>query len=244
MEKKKINVKIHPDLLKAWSVPTSMRVLVCDHTFDINDWNKIGIGGDMVLRGGPDCWNTRFLKPITIDEVELELMDGCYYSPTPEYHGFFKILKKDNIELLGETLYFRTPFSCLLPKGCCGTCYGEHSPKPGNIIPEFKYENPVLIIAKDIEERFYNRKYTGEYVFKLLTMDKPIGCFFCIVNNPDDIDSISDFLNVRKYGSDIPSDIYARPQLKYVIKCYSTDCEVSVEDNLLCLKRIESENDL
>lgn len=236
MEKKKINVKMHPDLVKAWSVPTSMRVLVCDHTFDNNDWNKIGIGGDMVSRDCPDC-GSKNLSPVTIDEVELELMDGCYYSPSPEYKGFLKVLRKDDSGLLGETLYFRTPFRCLLPKGYCGTCYGEHRPKPGNIFPEFKYDSPLLVIAKDIEERFYNRKYTGGYVFKSFTMDKPIGCFFCVVNDPDDIDSICDFLNVEKYSSDIPSEIYVRPQLKYVIKHYSTDCEVSVEDNLLCLNR-------
>lgn len=71
-----------------------------------------------------DCGSKHYVQFNIIDQKHLNLIHGRYYSngESDELH----IVRKENSELIGSTIYLRSPITCACKdSGVCHTCYGE-----------------------------------------------------------------------------------------------------------------------
>lgn len=89
-----------------------------------------------------DC-GSRNPIPITIDEVALEMMDGRFYH-RKKGDGLLRVFHKEDTDLLGETLWFRSPCTCNLNEDCCHVCYGTKALKVGDLNGGFIYTTELM----------------------------------------------------------------------------------------------------
>lgn len=84
-----------------------------------------------------DCGSVNKI-PVVIDEIELEMKYGRYYSETK--HGIsLKVLNRTDKHLIGKTLWFRSPCTCNLNEDVCHVCYGNVALKVGTLKGGFLY---------------------------------------------------------------------------------------------------------
>ena len=103
-------------------------------------------------------WDCGSVNPIEveIDETMLEMMDGRYYRPRKS-SGAYKIFNKNDLHLLGQKLYFRSPCTCNLNEDCCHVCYGTKALKVGELQGGFIYTTELL--TKDVGQKILSAKH-------------------------------------------------------------------------------------
>lgn len=102
-----------------------------------------------------DCGSVNPI-PITIDECMLEMMDGRWYRTSKDsIHE--KIFSKDDVDLLGKTLWFRSPCTCNLNEDVCHKCYGTKALKVGELQGGFIYTTELL--TKDVGQKILSAKH-------------------------------------------------------------------------------------
>lgn len=103
-------------------------------------------------------WDCGSVNPIEveIDETMLEMMDGRYYRPRKS-SGAYKIFNKNDLHLLGQKLYFRSPCTCNLNEDCCHVCYGTKALKVGELEGGFIYTTELL--TKDVGQKILSAKH-------------------------------------------------------------------------------------
>lgn len=89
-----------------------------------------------------DC-GSKNLIPVVIDEVELEMKEGRFYSETKD-GVVLKVLKKTDKHLIGRKLWFRSPCTCNLLEDCCHVCYGTIALKVGELPGGFIYTTELM----------------------------------------------------------------------------------------------------
>lgn len=94
--------------------------------------------------------------PVVIDEVELEMKDGRYYSES-KHSNRLRVFHKDDTHLLGKTLWFRSPCTCNLKEDCCHICYGTKAMKVGELEGGFIYTTQLL--TKDVTQKILSAKH-------------------------------------------------------------------------------------
>lgn len=102
-----------------------------------------------------DCGSVNPI-PVVMDEVELEMKDGRYYTEQKGF-GNLKILSKDDKHLLGKKLWFRSPCTCNLNEDCCHVCYGTKALKVGELKGGFIYTTELL--TKDVGQKILSAKH-------------------------------------------------------------------------------------
>ena len=69
-------------------------------------------------------------KPIEYfieNEKVLEKLDDRYMVPDAEHMSDVELITKDRKDLIGKTVYVRSPFTCNSKEGLCRYCTGEHT---------------------------------------------------------------------------------------------------------------------
>ena len=89
-----------------------------------------------------DCGSVNPL-PIKIDEVALDMMDGRFYHRN-KGDGILRVFHKEDRDLLGQTLWFRSPCTCNLNEDCCHVCYGTKALKVGDLKGGFIYTTELM----------------------------------------------------------------------------------------------------
>ena len=89
-----------------------------------------------------DC-GSKNLIPVTIDEVELRMKEGRYYSLDPS-GNLLKVLSRNDKHLIGKKVWFRSPCTCNLLEDCCYTCYGTIALKVGELPGGFIYTTEIM----------------------------------------------------------------------------------------------------
>lgn len=89
--------------------------------------------------------------PIFIDECMLEMMDGRWYT-TQKNSIYERIFSKNDTDLLGKTLWFRSPCTCNLNEDVCHKCYGTKALKVGELPGGFIYTTELL--TRMLDRRF------------------------------------------------------------------------------------------
>lgn len=84
-----------------------------------------------------DC-GSKHKIPVLIDEMELDMKHGRYYSETKD-DVRLKVLNKNDKHLIGKTLWFRSPCTCNLNEDVCHVCYGNVALKVGDLKGGFLY---------------------------------------------------------------------------------------------------------
>lgn len=84
-----------------------------------------------------DCGSKHKL-PCVIDEMELKMKHGRYYSETKD-DPRLKVLKETDKHLIGKTLWFRSPCTCNLNEDVCHVCYGTVALRVGDLKGGFLY---------------------------------------------------------------------------------------------------------
>lgn len=102
-----------------------------------------------------DCGSVNPI-PVVVDEVELEMKDGRYYSES-KYSKIMKILDKNDKHLIGKKLWFRSPCTCNLNEDCCHVCYGTKALKVGELEGGFIYTTELL--SKDVGQKILSAKH-------------------------------------------------------------------------------------
>ena len=102
-----------------------------------------------------DCGSVNKI-PVVIDEMELDMKDGRYYSDT-EDGIVLKILHKEDKHLIGKTLWFRSPCTCNLNEDCCHVCYGSKALKVGELEGGFIYTTEL--VTKDVSQKILSAKH-------------------------------------------------------------------------------------
>lgn len=102
-----------------------------------------------------DCGSVNKI-PVVIDEMELDMKDGRYYTDT-EDGIVLKILNKEDTHLIGKTLWFRSPCTCNLNEDCCHVCYGTKALKVGELDGGFIYT--TQLITKDVSQKILSAKH-------------------------------------------------------------------------------------
>lgn len=102
-------------------------------------------------------WDCGSVNPIQleIDECMLEMMDGRYYREKD--YGPYKIFDKNNRDMLGKKLWFRSPCTCNLNEDCCHVCYGTKALKVGDLEGGFIYTTELL--TKDVGQKILSAKH-------------------------------------------------------------------------------------
>lgn len=97
-----------------------------------------------------DCGSVNPI-PAVIDEVELEMKDGRFYSTSKE-SSVLRVLNKNDTHLIGKTLWFRSPCTCNLNDDCCHVCYGTKALKVGELPGGFIYTTEIMtgIIGQNV----------------------------------------------------------------------------------------------
>jgi hypothetical protein len=103
-------------------------------------------------------WDCGSVNPIEleIDECMLEMMDGRYYQEKKNV-GPYKIFNKNNRDMIGKKLWFRSPCTCNLNEDCCHVCYGTKALKVGDLEGGFIYTTELL--TKDVGQKILSAKH-------------------------------------------------------------------------------------
>ena len=177
-----------------------------------------------------DCGSVNKI-PVVIDEMELDMKDGRYYSDT-EDGIVLKILHKEDKHLIGKTLWFRSPCTCNLNEDCCHVCYGSKALKVGELEGGFIYTTEL--VTKDVSQKILSAKHILKANAEKIEFSEGYDKWFSIENStlvPNDdkkfdiylkedyMDNISDHLTIyigkeltpitiSKYASiHIPDDV-------------------------------------
>lgn len=102
-----------------------------------------------------DCGSVNKI-PVVIDEMELEMKYGRYYSETKNGIAL-KILQRTDKHLIGKTLWFRSPCTCNLNEDVCHVCYGTVALKVGSLKGGFLYTTQQL--TKEVGQKVLSAKH-------------------------------------------------------------------------------------
>lgn len=102
-----------------------------------------------------DC-GSKHKIPTVIDEMELEMKHGRFYSETKNGIAL-KILDKKDTHLIGKTLWFRSPCTCNLNEDVCHVCYGTVALKVGNLKGGFLYTTQKM--TADVGQKVLSAKH-------------------------------------------------------------------------------------
>ena len=109
---------------------------------------------DTTLSKVKDC-KTKHLLPMVITEKRLKHLRGRYYKTSLKQKGY-SVIEGTETNLLGKTIYLRSPITCACKKGICQTCYGELS----KINKKFHIgELAALIISSLITQNLLSTKH-------------------------------------------------------------------------------------
>ena len=89
-----------------------------------------------------DC-GSRNPIPITVDDTVLHMMQGRFYMKNKN-DGILHVLHKTDRDLIGETLWFRSPCTCNLNEDCCHVCYGTIATQVGDLEGGFIYTTELM----------------------------------------------------------------------------------------------------
>ena len=81
--------------------------------------------------------------PIKVDETVLDMMRGRFYYRSKN-DGIMRVLKQSDTDLIGETIWVRTPCTCNLNEDVCHVCYGTAAVKVGDLKGGFIYATNLL----------------------------------------------------------------------------------------------------
>lgn len=73
-----------------------------------------------------NCRTNHYLKYKIDDEESLRRIEGRYYK-LKKNGPYFKVVKYNDDQLIGKTIYMRSPITCASKDGICHICYGEMS---------------------------------------------------------------------------------------------------------------------
>lgn len=90
-----------------------------------------------------DCGSRNKLR-VVMDEVELELRDGRYYSLEKDDERLYVLDKVKDKYLIGRTLWFRSPCTCNLNEDVCHVCYGNKALNVADLPGGFIYTTEVM----------------------------------------------------------------------------------------------------
>lgn len=126
-----------------------------------------------------DC-GSKNLLPVTIDEVELEMKEGRFYSEDPS-GDVLKVLKRTDKHLIGRRLFFRSPCTCNLLEDCCHTCYGTIALKVGELPGGFIYTTEIM--TGIIGQRILSAKHLLKTDSEPVEMTDNFNDWFTFVNS-------------------------------------------------------------
>lgn len=89
-----------------------------------------------------DC-GSRNPIPITVDDTVLHMMQGRFYMKNKN-DGILHVLNKNDRDLIGQTLWFRSPCTCNLNEDCCHVCYGTIATQVGDLEGGFIYTTELM----------------------------------------------------------------------------------------------------
>lgn len=103
-------------------------------------------------------WDCGSVNPIEVDvdEVELEMKDGRYYTERKNSCEY-KILHKEDLHLLGKKIWVRSPCTCNLNEDCCHICYGSKALGLAYLPGGFVYSTEI--ITKDVGQKILSAKH-------------------------------------------------------------------------------------
>jgi hypothetical protein len=132
-----------------------------------------------------DC-GSKNLIPVEIDEVELDMKDGRYYSETKNGDRL-KLLHKDDKHLIGKTLYFRSPCTCNLREDVCHICYGTKALKLGGLKGGFIYTTEAM--SSRVQQNILSAKHLLRITAEVVKYSEGFDNWFVVENSeimPDD----------------------------------------------------------
>ena len=89
-----------------------------------------------------DCGSRNKIK-VVLDDVEFHMRQGMYYSMEPD-SIVTKPLTEEDENLIGQTLWFRSPCTCNLNEDVCHVCYGEIGGSIGELPGGFIYTTEIM----------------------------------------------------------------------------------------------------
>lgn len=150
-----------------------------------------------------DC-GSRNPLPITIDEVILDMFDGRYYY-REKNDGVLHVLHKEDKDMIGQTVWFRSPATCNLNEDCCHICYGQRALKVGDLKGGFIYTTEQMtsrvsqnilsakhLLKSNAEKIEFSESFDKYFVMDMSTVMPKDEKRFDIFIREDYTDNISD----------------------------------------------------
>ena len=132
-----------------------------------------------------DC-GSKNLLPVYMDEVELDMKDGRYYSETKN-GDILKVLHKNDTHLLGKTLYFRSPCTCNLRDDVCHICYGTKALRLSKLPGGFIYTTEAM--SSRVQQNILSAKHLLKIIAEIVEYSDGFENWFVVENSevfPDD----------------------------------------------------------
>ena len=89
-----------------------------------------------------DC-GSRNPIPMVVDDTVLNMMQGRFYMRNKN-DGILRVLNKTDRDLIGKTLWFRSPCTCNLNEDCCHVCYGTIATRVADLEGGFIYTTELM----------------------------------------------------------------------------------------------------
>lgn len=186
-----------------------------------------------------DCHTRHFVKVTIKDRKMLKAYNNRYYRFTP--NGMeYKLLARQDSNLIGQTLYFRSPITCasfVKGKGICYKCYGAIARTNANINPgkmaaeimSSRFTQKMLSAKHLLEEQIKKLRWCDEFYnlfdiqFNLITLleDEKYAGYKLIINK-EQIELEDEYDNFD-YNEYLTSFIVVTPEGESI--------EISTEDN-------------
>jgi hypothetical protein len=138
--------------------------------------NNVGFSGNFARLLGLNCENTslhedpnyscdtrNFIKITIEDKMMLKSLDMRYYKKTPNYLSLDHLIDAEkDTNLIGQTIYLRSPMTCnsfAHGKGICYKCYGNLAYVNNNV-------NVGKISAEELSSRFTQRLLSAKHLLE------------------------------------------------------------------------------
>lgn len=188
-----------------------------------------------------DCGSVNPI-PITVDEIVLEMMDGRFYH-RKKGDGLLRVLHKKDTNLIGETLWFRSPCTCNLNEDCCHVCYGTKALKVGDLNGGFIYTTELMtsrvsqnilsakhLLKTNAEKIEFSDNFDKYFVVESSTVIPQDEKRFDIYIREDYTDDVSDHLTVY-IGKDLePVTISHYANIHIPEKIFDKSKDVNIDD--------------
>ena len=157
------------------------------------------------------CATKNFIKIEVKNSEILKLLKGKFYRNNP--NGLDYVVSKHSSNLIGKTIYVRSPMTCASKaqgRGVCYKCYGELAYVNNNInIGKMAAD----ILSSKLTQRLLSAKHLIETIIKKIKWTEQFDKFFCVEGNAlkmlDDIDIKDWFLTIDPDSIEMVSEDYS-----------------------------------